>query len=267
MGIEEEWLRYKEVGEQTLVYYDRYDRADPFFTKVIAVGVEDRSFVPILDHLTREELPGTPLLSGRIDLVFQRDDGYHGWDHKNLSSKASDRALDVDDQITGYSYIWWRISGKPLKSFWYNVLLKDPPKPPRLISNDTKLSQDKSQRTTYDLYLDGIKEHGFDKAEYKEYLAYLKEKGWSQFFQRLGPIVRNKEELLSFERRLYFKQSDMEAALEDEDWRYPNPSQYTCPGCPVMPLCQAMEEQSDIEWIIESSYEVAPPRHTIPEGV
>lgn len=267
MGIEEEWIRYNEMGKQTLIYYDRFDRADPFFTKVIAVGVEDRSFVEILDPSTREPVAGGPLLSGRIDLVFQRDDGYHGWDHKNLASKASDRALDLDDQLTGYSYIWWRLEGKPLKGFWYNVLIKSPPHVPKLIADGAKLSQNKDQRTTYDLYLDAIKENGFDKLEYKDFLSFLKEKGWTQFFQRLGPVVKNEEELLSFERRLYHEYLDMEEALGNEDWRYPNMSQYTCPGCPMIPICQGMEEKSDVEWIIEDRYETVPPRHAIPEGV
>lgn len=267
MGIEEEWYGYYEMGRQTLIYYDRFDRKDPFFDKVLAVGVEDRSFVDILEPPNGNHLPDFPLLSGRIDLVIERPDGVYIWDHKNLASKASDRALDVDDQVTGYCYIWYRLSGKRPRGVYYNVLIKDPPKPPRLVKKDTELSQDKSQRTTYDLYLDALKEQGFPKTDYTEYLTYLCEKGWAQFFQRLGPITRNEQELDSFERRLYHEMVDMKDALEMPDFRYPNPSQYTCPGCTMISLCQLMEEQGDVEYLKETMYEVKPPRHEIPEDI
>lgn len=267
MGIEEEWFHYQEIGRQTLTYYDRFDKQDPLFDKVIAVGVEERSYVDILYPSTREHQMDFPLLSGRIDVVAQRSGDTFIVDHKNLGSKASDRALDVDDQLTGYCYLWWRISGKAPRGAYYNVLIKDPPKAPKLISNDSKLSQDKAQRTTHDLYLDAIRDNDFDKADYTDFLAFLSEKGWTQFFQRLGPVTRNEAELFSFEQRLYWEYMDMSFALEHEELRYPNPSQFTCPSCSMMAICQAMEEKSDIDWIIENSYETASPRHQIPEEI
>jgi hypothetical protein len=145
--------------------------------------------------------------------------------------------------------------------------MKEPPHPPRLIKNDTALSQDKSQRTTYDLYLAAIKEHGFDRADYTEFLEILRAKGWESFFLR-DEVHKNEEELLSFERRLYAEYLDMSSALANPDlMMYPNPGQWTCPSCAVLPICQAMEEQGDVEYIRDSMFVVQEPRHEVPAEI
>jgi hypothetical protein len=263
-GIGEEWYEYKEKGITTLRYYSIFDQQDPWFDEIIAVNIEERAFVEILD-LDGEPLKGAPLLSGKIDVVGLRK-GYVGiMDHKNLASIHDSRALDVDDQLTGYCYIYWRLTGDIPREATYNVLVKDPPKPPRVLKSG-ELSQDKSQRTTHDLYLATIKELGLKRGDYAEILGYLRDKGWSQFFSRES-IQRNQEELESFERRLYYEYKDMQRALKDPGYLYPNPSQRTCGGCSMMPICQSMEEGGDVEFVRDTMYEVGEPRVLIPEGV
>lgn len=276
MGIEQEWWEYHGKGLTTLKYYDQHDRESGFFDTVVDVGlgfdkwrqnvsVEERYFIEILD-LNGEPYPEHPLLSGRVDLAVLRSDGIWIVDHKNLASSPSWRALEVDDQITGYCYIYWKITEKIPRGALYNVLLKDPPKPPRLIQDGTKLSQDKAQRTTFDLYMDSIKENGFDLADYEDFLNFLAKKGWNTFFPRDGH-GRNLQELQSFERRLSVEYLDMKQAIEDPAFRYPNPSQRICSGCPFVAPCQAMEDGSDAESMLEQMYQKKEPRHTIPEGV
>lgn len=269
LGIEEEWVEQREKGLQMLTYYGMFDKEHPLFDTVVEIGLEERAFVDILDPAERAHLSDLPLLSGRIDLVGQKKDKrIIVVDHKALASMAHDRALDLDDQLTGYAYILWRTLGISPHELYYNVALKDPPKPPRLIEQGKKLSQDKAQRTTYDLYLAALKEQGFTKDGYREFLTFLKAKGWDQFFRRLGPVPRkSRSELLSFEERLYYQHLDMKAAIHEEEWRYPNPTQYTCPGCPVMSICKAMEEGDDVDFILESGYTVAPARVSIPEAI
>ncbi len=265
-GIEEEWYEYQEKGETTLKYYAQFDKKDPFFTEIIGVNIEERAFVEILD-LDGSSLPGRPLLSGKIDVAgFRKGKSRPSiMDHKNLASAHDSRALDMDDQLTGYCYLYWRIEDVvPLEAV-YNVLIKDPPKPPRVLK-DGSISKDKSQRTTYDLYLDTIKELGLKRGDYAEILGYLKEKGWSQFFRREG-VQRSQEELESFGRRLYYEYEDMQRAILDPGYAYPNPGQRTCPGCAMMPLCQSMEEGGDPDYVKAEMYEVGEHRVTIPEGV
>jgi len=258
--VQEYWYDEYQKAANMLNYYDLYDKAHPFFERVLDMTIEERSFVEILSP---DGKPAGGLLSGRIDMVVEREDGVWIVDHKTLSSAPSDSALDIDDQITAYCYIYWRMTGVVPRGGMYNVLLKDPPKPPRVLKNGT-VSKDKSQRTTYDLYMQALEEYDQDPADYAEILDYLKEKGWSQFFIRMQS-ERNMEQLAQFEKHLFHEFADMDECLQFTVQLYPNPSQYTCPRCQFLPICKAMEEGSDPEWVIEHGYEVLEPRHTIPE--
>lgn len=265
MGIEDEWLMHKERGETMLRCYDLFDKADPFFDEIKNIGIEERSFIEILGP-DGEPLPGSPLLSGKIDLTgLHKGRDHWGMDHKALASAPTDSALDIDDQLTGYSYIYWRISDDALRGFLYNVLIKDPPKPPRLLQ-DGHLSKDKSQRTTYAQYLQAIQDIGDDPADYDDVLTFLQASGWRRFFIRIGQ-ERNIEQLASYEDHLWRTVRDMQACIEDPSEAYPNPSQYTCPGCSVMPICKAMEEDGDVDWVINHGFVVQEPRTKIPKGV
>lgn len=261
----DEWDTYLEKGTLMLTFYDTYDRQAVWdWDKVIALNIEERAFVDILNPYTEERLPGLPLLSGKIDMVVERKDGIWIVDHKTAASAYDARALDVDDQLTGYCYIYWRLTGDIPRGAVYNALIKDPPKPPAVLKSGA-LSKDKAQRTTYDLYMDAIVEHGHDPDEYEEILTYLKDKGWSQFFLR-DVVMRNEEELLSFEQRLFHEYEDMQRVLESPEQAYPNPGQRICGGCGLIPLCQAMEEQN-ADWVREEMYEEIPPRTQIPKSV
>lgn len=264
-GIGDEWIAYKVKGELMLEYYHIYDQQAAFdWDRVVeVVNVENRLWADILGS-DGEHLLGLPLLSGRPDLVVERREGEWVVDHKTAATPYAARALDIDDQLTGLCYLRWRQTGNVPAGALYNALIKDPPKPPRLISEGSKLSQDKSQRTTYDLYLKAIQENGFDRADYTDILEYLHDKGWSQFFLRDG-IEVNQQQLESFERRLYLEYEDMQNCIEHPEKAYPNPTQRTCPGCPMLPLCQTMEEQGDEEYIREHMYEVTEPRVKIPK--
>lgn len=272
--VKEEWRDYHAKGAQMLKYYDIHDRADKFFDKVVDVGVgfdawrenitvEERYFIEILDSLGA----GTgSLLSGRIDLVVKRKDGIWIVDHKNYASAPNWRALEVDDQLTGYCYIWWRMTGELPRGAMYNVLLKDPPKPPRILVSG-KMSVDKSQRTTYDLAMECIAEHGLDESDYAEFLDLLRDDGWSRFFPRSENVGRNIHQVQNFERHLAREHTDMMRAMEDEAERYPNPSQTTCRYCSMVPVCNAMEDGSDVEDIVSTMYKRKEPRHSIPAEV
>lgn len=264
MGIGDEWLEYKDKGMEMLRHYHTYDRTHKFFDEIIAVNVEERAFVDILSP-SGQHIPTRPLLSGRIDLVVKRKDGIWIWDHKTAASAPSLRALDVDDQLTAYCYIWWRISGEVPRGAIYNVLVKEPPHPPKQLKSG-ELSKDKSQRTTFDLYRQEIERLNLDFRDYEEMLKYLEGKDWNQFFVRDGS-QRNEEELYSFEERLFVEFQHMTAAIGLPQERYPNPSQWNCGFCSVISLCQAMEEKNDLTYLKENGYRVNPPRVTIPKNV
>jgi hypothetical protein len=265
LGIGDEWLMHKERAHEMLKHYHTFDKLHPLFDKVIEVGVEERSFVDILGP-GEEHLEDLPLLSGRIDLVVEKDNGIWIIDHKALAGAPNDRALEMDDQLTAYCYIWTRLAGTPPRGAFYNVAIKDPPKEPRFLKSG-ELSQDKSQRTTYEMYLQAIKDAGLDRKEYGEMLDFLAQKGWGQFFQRLGPVPKSWEQLETFERYLYNEYLDMSLAVEDEEKRYPSGSQYTCPGCPVMQICDTMNRQGNVDLVIAGGFVRDEPRINLPEEV
>lgn len=265
-GIEEEWYAWREKGLLMLDYYKIYDAQGEFdFDKVLAVNIEQRAFVEILEPTDSAEILGHPLLSGKIDLVVERHDGVWIWDHKTTATAYDARALDIDDQGTGYAYIYWRLTGTVPRGFIHNGLIKDPPSPPRVLQNGS-LSKDKAQRTTFDLYVKAIEENELDPSDYEDILEYLQRKGWSQFFVR-DAVVFNEEQLYSFEERLYYEYLDMKRTIEDPNFAYPNPSQRMCPGCAVLPICQTMEEGDDPQYLKENMYVVQPVRAKIPKEV
>lgn len=264
MGIGDEWDKHKERGKEMLRCYDMFDRADPFFSQIEEVAIEERGFIEILGP-DGEPLEGNPLLSGKIDIVGKnrRDDWIE--DHKALASAPNDSILDIDDQLTGYAYIYWRIADILVRGVMYNVLIKDPPHPPKILK-DGSISKDKSQRTTFELYVQTIKELGLEIADYEDILNFLAASGWRRFFVRIG-TTRNMEQLASYEDHLWRTVRDMQACIEDPAEAYPNPSQYTCPGCSVLPICKAMEEDGDVDWVINHGFVTQEPRTKIPRGV
>jgi hypothetical protein len=271
-GIEQEWEDHRLKGITMLTYYDTFDRQHPFFDEVLDLAIEERGYVPILDPDTREPLPGNPLFSFQIDMVVTKKGGVWIVDHKSAASPHDSNALDVDDQLTSYCYGYWRLTGEYAEGAIYNRLSKEPPHPPqRLKSNKPgkMFSQARNARTTYDLFLTTVKREdpeGLAAGDYAEYLSFLQDKGWDQFFGREA-VRRSPAELESFERRLYNEYIDMRDATQHEGARYPNPSQWNCRKCPVLSICNGMEMQEDLEFLIEYGYERKPDRFVIPEGV
>jgi hypothetical protein len=261
MGIEEMWWEYNLLGHGMLRNYDAYDRATGWWDEVIEVNLEERGFVPIRD-LRGRRIRGRPLLSGRIDLVVRKGDDFWVWDHKTAAQRPSYAALDVDDQGTGYCYIVWQRLGIIPKGFLYNVLLKRLPKEVPVLKSG-RLSCDKSRVMTYDFFMDAIKANDHDPEWYAEHLAELQNRGWDDFFKR-DTSVRNVQQLMQFEKNVYREYQDMRAVIRNPLLAYPNPNQRNCPGCSVLPICHAMEENGNVEAMREM-YVVQDPRHEIPE--
>lgn len=228
-----------------------------------------RLLVPILHPKTQRPIKGNPVFSCRIDLLVNRIDignkGLWVYDHKTTASQPNDRGLDFDDQITGYCYAVWRWLGIIPRGFAFNYLIKQAPKPPRILKNGA-LSTAKDQLTTAELYREELVRRGLILRDgtvtsdtHAEAYASLLSHGWDRFFKR-HYVGRNKTELLNFERRLFEEWEDMVDCVDGEIELYPNLSRFHCPRCPVGPICQAMEDGSDWEDVIDSRYTDRPDR-------
>jgi hypothetical protein len=230
---------------------------------------EGRVLVPIVHPITKKPLTGVPYLSGRIDLIVERRGKLWVVDHKTTATSPSDRGIDFEDQITGYSYIVWRLTGALVRGTIFNYLVKQVPKEPRRVqpskNNPMGLSTAIDQLCLARDYRqalidDGLMVKGHIASEkHAACYAALLATGWDPYFKRFE-VQRNMHEIQSFERRLYQEYEDMREVYGDEDRAYPNPSVWHCPSCPVAPICQAMEDGSDVEGIIESRYMQAPDR-------
>jgi hypothetical protein len=290
-----------DLGEEMLRGYHRYsDRVDDFTVHAIEGHMmpagkswlnkhnEEREFisngtrlgviwdqdsrrllVPIVDPKTQLPIKGNPVFSCRIDLLVHRIDvgakGLWVYDHKTTSSVPNDRGLDFDDQITGYCYAVWRWLGIIPRGFGFNYLVKQAPKPPRILKSGA-LSTAKDQLTTAEAYREELVRRGLilkdgtvTSETHAEAYAALLSHGWDRFFTR-HYVSRNKTELLNFERRLYEEWQDMVDCVNGDIELYPNLSRFHCPNCSVGPICQAIEDGSDWESVIDTRYTDRPDR-------
>jgi hypothetical protein len=103
------------------------------------------------------------------------------------------------------------------------------------------------------------------KSSYAEAYEALLSRGWDPFFVRQY-AGRNRQELVSFEERLYDEYWDMFDASNGDTHTNPHfspPYLPWCTFCKVAPICQAIEDDSDVDGIIESRYMQAPDRKAV----
>ena len=119
---EPEWDAHRELAQQMLEGYFEADAKAGFDYPALGktLDVERRYTVRI---------PGTQgKLTGKLDLITEPRPGeIMGVDHKNLASQHSPAQLDLDDQLTGYAWLYYEATGKALTNVAYNVLLKKGP--------------------------------------------------------------------------------------------------------------------------------------------
>lgn len=233
-----------------------------------------RFLVPIIDPDTGQWLDGEPYLSARLDLViYSRKSGIRGfwvYDHKTAAQAPTDRGLEFDDQVTGYGYTFWRHTGIYPRGTVFNELIKKAPAPVRFVQktkkNPSGISTAKDQLTLPILYKQELVEHGLVEnkriisEDHLKCYESLRVHGWDRFFKRMES-PRNEHEYKMFELRLPEEYKDMVAVKQDPARKaYPHLSQYNCPGCGVAPICQAIEDGSDYEFVIENRFQQAEDR-------
>ena len=198
--------------------------------------------IPLSDNLT---------YTGTIDLVYKDEHGQVWFmDHKTTSSIESyEKRADMDRQISRY---WWALQqlGYDVQGFVYNIILKDYPTPPAVLKNGS-LSQNKSQKTTYDSYLKAIQEHGLDVNNYSEMLAHLKAQetpDGNRFFKRVK-VQRLQAEIDNSIQELIEVSHDMENARI-----YRNITKDCSWDCPFQSICVSSMDGSNIDYLKEQLF-------------
>lgn len=228
-----------------LANYGQFDNLDTLEGTVERVELPFR--IPTLTNPTR-------IVSGRIDLVLRSPSG--GLcivDHKTMGTRPNLSGLDVDEQITAYAWAAWRLFGEVPDKVVYNVLVKTFPQKPRSLARGG-LSKDKTQSTTYSLYLQAIEEIKADPSDYADILDHLARTGWGNYFARVESS-RNEAELRAFDRRAATKIRDIEAILaRPDDEAYPSPSSFTCGFCPYLGACKAKDDGGDWKSMLDARF-------------
>ncbi len=254
---------YHELGElghgMIGAYFDR-ELQDPLFDEI--VDVEKRVNVAIRTPGGRK----VATLSVRADIVGRRLGDLAVGDHKTASREVSESQLDLDDQLTAEVYAIWLTHGEFPQEAVYNVLMKKVAVPPKRLKDGknglVKLSKDRSQPTTWDLFRQELTKFRLSVDEYSEVLEFLWDRdqiGESPFFRR-SRVLRSEAQMASFEQNLYYEWRDIKNVAAHPEWAYPNPSAMNCPSCPVKIICMTMQDDGDVEAIIKAEYTVGDPR-------
>lgn len=184
---------------------------------------------------------------GRIDgIVKKRDGSLWVLEHKTARSFEDLDKLILDEQCTSYIMLA-RANGYPVQGVIYNVLKKKIPIVPNVTKNGQRLYAIKLTATTYDLYMGAIKNNGFDTKDYTEQLNDLAT--MSNSFFRRQVVTRNDYELRDWMERLTLEAQDM----TENPRIYPTFNMW-CKSCSFYPLCVAMTDGSDVDWILNTMY-------------
>lgn len=216
-----------------------------------------------LDELAADGMTSVPVFyGGRFDMVVVDTLG-DLWilDHKTAKTFADWTKLTTDTQVGSYIWAGEQVLplDRPISGVIYNGLRKTVPKQPELLKKGG-LSKNKSQNTTYDLYLRAIKEHGLDPAEYRDILDHLLEQDHvtattisTKFFQR-QKVKRSREEIASIAADIYCEAIDM---IQAENF-YPNPTRDCCWDCDFYEVCRGLYNREDVDYLLDNLYEARP---------
>jgi hypothetical protein len=244
LEFEDRWKELRVLGEGMLNHYfmwaPKRDNFTPIFTEV-------EFEVPI------PGMHGDVMYQGRIDLIIQDEFGYWIVDHKTTAQLADTQWLWLDDQCSSYAWAIQKQLGLNIRGVIYNELRKKAPRKPNVLMNGT-LSVNKSQDTTYEVYLQTVRELGYKPKAYAGILSYLKEN--PKEFVRRTKVNFTPKALAVVEGRIQTE------AIEMLSWGkstpvaiYPTPSRFNCNGCSFFGPCTALHDGYDPLTILNERYE------------
>jgi len=227
------------LGEGMLKHYCEYWQDKDTFTP-LKTEIEFEVPVPGLQDTVYQ---------GRIDaLVEDQHGGYWIVDHKTRGQFGGTDHYELDEQSGSYCWALQEMLGLKIEGVIFNELLKSVPKKPELLVRGG-LSKNRSQRTTYELYLQALKDNNIAPHDYLDFLEFLREKG-NPFFRRIQ-VHRSQTELKNLGEQIRQEALDM----FDPNLRiYPAPGMFNCMGCSYRLPCLAINDGSDVQWIIEANF-------------
>lgn len=210
-----------------------------------------KRYVLFVEHTFYAKIPGTRVwLSGTPDVGWwSPSQGIWIDDHKGY------RVLLTEEQVQEYDdqqglYIWLlRQNGINVRGSYYNQIRKSVPREPGPLKNGLSLSKNKNILTDKETYMAAILRHGFDIADYEDFLRELPEK---EFFRR-EKVVRSHGQLLTIQENLQAEARDMTYKNVE---MYPNFRPMDCPRCDFTTLCHTEQSKGDVEMTKKHLYRV-----------
>jgi len=237
----EEMLKEQfELGVGMLGHYAKWAPQHDDFT---VIGTELELQVPLKLPSKFEVAYG-----GRIDKLIQDSYGKF-WvvDFKTWAQIDLDR-LKLEMQPSAYLWALKEQYDLEVEGVMYIILRKKVPRRPSLLASG-RLSKARNIDTTYEVYLNEVREHNLNPDDYAEILEHLKEKG-NTFFVR-EHVIRTKREIEEFGDRLSIIVSEM---LSTQLAIYPAPEAFKCRLCQFKPVCLAYAEGQDVDFILETQF-------------
>ncbi len=245
--LEVEYTEHMALGLGMLENYFKWAPARDKFT-VIAV---EQKFEVLLFTLP----DGTDVVyRGRLDMLVQDDDGkYWIWDHKTAARFEEDTFfLTLDEQVSSYCWALALIKGIKIEGVVYNEVYKGVPAKPARLSSPRKgliFSVNKAQDTTYELYLEALREAEQPIEPYEDILNYFKNNA-PQYVRRTT-VYRTEKEQIALGLQIVAEAREM---VDPEIAIYPNPNRFSCKWCSYRDPCVAQSEGSDAEWILKQYF-------------
>lgn len=178
------------------------------------------------------ELPvESPDLKGVIDVVWKNKNTGRILitDYKFSTSNKTIMDISIDEQMYIYAYLYSQQTGISLDNIdiGYISIPKAQFSEPRVLKNGA-ISKDKSQKTTYELYLKTIERLGLDVKDYEDILLDLKDK------HMLNIVIDsiNKDTLVKIITNIAFVIDDMQKGYVLEKFSY------MCSKCDFVQYCK-----------------------------
>lgn len=190
-------------------------------------------------------------ISGKIDMVAEDEDGdliIVDWKHVGKFANI-EPYLSLDEQQSMYMLGYQLETGRKVTKGLYVEVKKDYPQPPKILKDGT-VSADRSQSTSYELYVDALYANPHPKRaetqqKQQDFLDWLKEHGEERYLRRFE-VTRSQRELSLLMERLIDQHYEM---LEPPHLN-PEPTSFKCPYCVFLGACTAKNEGSDYKTIL-----------------
>lgn len=202
--------------------------------------------------------------SGRVDALCEDDDGdYYIFDWKSAGALSpSDRFLEQDDQVGGYTWALRVKLNLEIRGFIYAETRKDFPRPPRPLSRSYKgciFSTSKTQPTILEVFEPYVAQHdpqAYLDGYYDPYLHFLRSNDATLFSQRFT-VIKSDEELENIGASIAEEAADMISNPRP----YPNKSRFHCLNCKYREPCIGMDRGEEISFILKGGFIQTDRRH------